>query len=198
MVKPRYYISLQTQFFLAKHNLKVLLYSLQDFWSVPHYSGTLHMTGFKKQNSELDFYSSGYFSETHKFRSSHRRSSVKKATTLFKKRLWHRSFHVNFGKFLRTSFLQSTSGRLLLQVNLQVSMMFSSSVTTNWLIRISTIFIYEKLSFRLCWAPHGPSMNSRKQFLQFLYYRQMFILFWNATKSGTPRFWFSNYPRIFV
>ena len=31
-----------------------------------------------------------------------------------KKRLWHRFFPVNFAKFLRTSFLQDTSGRLLL------------------------------------------------------------------------------------
>ena len=31
-----------------------------------------------------------------------------------KKRLWHRCFPVNFAKFLRTPFLQNTSGRLLL------------------------------------------------------------------------------------
>ena len=34
--------------------------------------------------------------------------------TLFKKRLWHRRFPVNLAKFLRTSFLQNTSGRLRL------------------------------------------------------------------------------------
>ena len=34
--------------------------------------------------------------------------------TLLKKRLWHRCFPVNFVKFLRTPFLQNTSGRLLL------------------------------------------------------------------------------------
>ena len=34
--------------------------------------------------------------------------------TLLKKRLWHRCFPVNFAKFLRTSFLQNTSGRMLL------------------------------------------------------------------------------------
>ena len=34
--------------------------------------------------------------------------------TLFKKRLWHRCFPLNFAKFLRTPFLQNTSGRLLL------------------------------------------------------------------------------------
>ena len=34
--------------------------------------------------------------------------------TLLKKKLWHRCFSVNFAKFLRTRFLQNTSGRLLL------------------------------------------------------------------------------------
>ena len=34
--------------------------------------------------------------------------------TLLKKRLWHRCFLVNFVKFLRASFLQNISGRLLL------------------------------------------------------------------------------------
>ena len=36
--------------------------------------------------------------------------------TLLKKRLWHMYFPVNFVKFLRTTFLQKTSGRLLLHV----------------------------------------------------------------------------------
>ena len=36
--------------------------------------------------------------------------------TLLKKRLWHRCFPVNFVKFLRTTFSQNTSGRLLLWI----------------------------------------------------------------------------------
>ena len=36
--------------------------------------------------------------------------------TLLKKRLWYRCFPVNFVKFPRTSFLQNTSERLLLNV----------------------------------------------------------------------------------
>ena len=35
--------------------------------------------------------------------------------TLLKKRLWNRCFPVNFVRFLRTPFLQNTSGRLLLR-----------------------------------------------------------------------------------
>ena len=37
--------------------------------------------------------------------------------TLLKKRLFHRCFPVNFAKFLRTPFLQNTSGRLLLYIH---------------------------------------------------------------------------------
>ena len=36
--------------------------------------------------------------------------------TLLKKSLWHRYFPVNFAKFLRTPFLQSTSRRLILDL----------------------------------------------------------------------------------
>ena len=77
-------------------------------------------------------------------RSSHRRCSVRKSVlrnftkftgkykcqslffnkvaglrpaTLLKKRLWYRCFPVIFMKFLRTRFLQNTSGRLLLLLN---------------------------------------------------------------------------------
>ena len=39
-----------------------------------------------------------------------------RAVTLLKKRLWHRCFPVNSAKFLRTTFLQNTSGRLLLVI----------------------------------------------------------------------------------
>ena len=39
----------------------------------------------------------------------------KRLATLLKKRLWQRCFPVNFVKFLKTFFLQNTSGRLLLK-----------------------------------------------------------------------------------
>ena len=75
------------------------------------------------------------------YRSSHRRCSVRKGVlrnftkftgntcarvsfsiklqdpaTLLKKRVWYRCFPANFAKFLRTTFLQNTSGRLLLSL----------------------------------------------------------------------------------
>ena len=39
------------------------------------------------------------------------------AATLFKKRLWHRGFPVNFARFLRTTFLRNTSARLFVFYN---------------------------------------------------------------------------------
>ena len=47
-------------------------------------------------------------------------SSLRPAN-LLEKRLWHRYFPVNFKKFLRASFLQNTSGRLLLMIESQTS-----------------------------------------------------------------------------
>ena len=65
-----------------------------------------------------------------RMRSSYRRCSVSKNAlknfakfagkhlsqiNFIKKRLWHRCFPGNFTQFLRTTFLQNTSGRLLLK-----------------------------------------------------------------------------------
>ena len=45
-----------------------------------------------------------------------KRDSGLRPATLLKKRLWYRCFPMNFVKFLRTTFLQNTSERLLLNV----------------------------------------------------------------------------------
>ena len=42
-------------------------------------------------------------------------NTYNKVAPLLKKRLWHRCFPVNFGKFLRTPFLENTSGQLFLK-----------------------------------------------------------------------------------
>ena len=82
-----------------------------------------------------------FFSQSGSYRSSHGRCSVKKGVprnfakfiwkhlcqslflnkvadiwpaTLFKKRLWHRCFHVNFAKFLRSPFFKKHLRWLLL------------------------------------------------------------------------------------
>ena len=48
---------------------------------------------------------------------------------LLKMRLWHRCFPVNFAKFLRTFFLQNTSGGCFC---IQVSPRLKSSITDAW------------------------------------------------------------------
>ena len=71
-----------------------------------------------------------------------------KPATLLKKRLWHRCFTVNFAKFLRTAFLQNTSGWLLLLATNEMifSNLFSLMIVTityhaskMWYIRKYTI-----------------------------------------------------------
>ena len=64
--------------------------------------------------------------------------------TLLKKRLWHRCFPVNFAKFLRTTFLQNTSGRLFLSlvdwksnfdihvINIAKSKFLTNTVMNKW------------------------------------------------------------------
>ena len=47
--------------------------------------------------------------------------------TLLKKRLWHRCFPVNFAKLLKTPFLQNTSGRLLLNSDIEKSILMAAS-----------------------------------------------------------------------
>ena len=56
------------------------------------------------------------------------------STTLLKKTLWHKCFPLNFVKFLRTPFLQNTSGRLLLAI-----------VCTKWIYHTTAFTLrYEK------------------------------------------------------
>ena len=57
--------------------------------------------------------------------------------TLLKKSLLHRCFHLNFTKFLRTSYLQNTSRRVLLYFQ----KMFQGSVRKSSLFRVKNVFI---------------------------------------------------------
>ena len=93
--------------------------------------------------------------------SNNRRSSVKKGfleisqnlhentcarvsfATSLKKKLWHRRFHVNFAKFLRTPFLQNTYRRLLLThqaiSHLEILSRISSTKYKGFLILIGSL-----------------------------------------------------------
>ena len=56
-----------------------------------------------------------YNLKLHTFVSRTEAANGGRPATLFKKRLWRKCFPVNFAKFLRTTFLQNTSGRLTLK-----------------------------------------------------------------------------------
>ena len=60
---------------------------------------------------------------------------------LLKKRLWHKCFPVNFAKFLRTLFLQNTSGRLLLIVVMKMIPKISILFLLIHLIHLVMLFL---------------------------------------------------------
>ena len=64
------------------------------------------------------FYEKGVLKNFTKFTGKHLCQSLffDRPATLLKKRLWVRCFLVNLAKFLRTPFLQNTSGLLLLRL----------------------------------------------------------------------------------
>ena len=57
------------------------------------------------------------------------RCSCLRPATLLKKSLWHMCFPVNFKKFLRTSFLQNTSGGCFWSSKFKVSNFIYESIT---------------------------------------------------------------------
>ena len=68
-------------------------------------------------------------------------------------RLWHRCFPVNFAKFLRTPFLQNTTGRLL--IDFTVKPVYSghrrflekvSAITTCTLHRVLEFFVQKRIA----------------------------------------------------
>ena len=90
--------------------------------------GQLHLKISLQRSSRLEvFCKKGFLRNFVKFTEKHQRqslffslfcSSATSARNFIEKRLWHRCFPVNFLKFLRTSFPQSTSGQLLLKMHL--------------------------------------------------------------------------------
>ena len=75
--------------------------------------------------------------------------------TLFKKRLWHRCFPVNFAKFLGTPLLQNTYGWMLLGIELLVSYLRSWAVNINakvqiWECKFNQLFVNFILGNIIC------------------------------------------------
>ena len=85
--------------------------------------------------------------------------------TLLKKRLWHRYFPVNFGKFLRTTFLQNTSWWLLLCIRGMVESFNSFCLRVKYGIHISShtkrMHIFQKFNWENRWLK-DISMKSPK------------------------------------
>ena len=117
-------------FFLkAKHifsksiNVKVFVRNVKlCFNSTTFILKSSEIVSVQKQPPEV-FYKKGVLRKLSKFTGKHlcqslffNKAAGLRPATLLKKRLWHRCFPVNFEKFLRTPFLQNTSGRLLLSV----------------------------------------------------------------------------------
>ena len=75
--------------------------------------------------------------------------------TLLKKRLWHRCFLVNFTKFLRTSFLQNTSGRC-----------FWTMIYLLWIIYVS---VWRKLDIKKDWNRNRDELLERWSWWVFLF-----------------------------
>ena len=68
------------------------------------------------------------------------KKGVPRHATLLKKSLWHRCFPVNFQKFLRTPFLQNTSGRLLLNDNIKrYSKKWMLSLMMCWIVTLKNL-----------------------------------------------------------
>ena len=68
--------------------------------------------------------------------------------TLLKKSLLHRCFPVNFANFLRTPFLQNTSGRLLLPFNIEIFSTFTFYLGRN----IDFWIFFTSWYLRTAWA----------------------------------------------
>ena len=78
----------------------------------------------QKQSLEVFYMQKGVLRNFTKFTGKHLCQSLffnkvagPRSATLLKKRLWHRCFPMNLAKFLRTPFLQNTSGWLLLKIS---------------------------------------------------------------------------------
>ena len=92
--------------------------------------------------------------------------------TLLKKTFWHRRFPVSFAKFLRTPFLQNTSGRLLLYINMERKENFAKKMTSLPTLHSSkTVILATTLSMtqhqnkaKLNWK-QVPSMDNKCQMI---------------------------------
>ena len=102
-------------------------------------------------------------------------------TTLLKKRLWRRCFPLNLEKFLRTPFLQNTSGRLLLHRETKIAFrlkalfflknifcLYFSPIAKLWPRKkvIFKVFVFWKYSKTLTFKSSHQRCSMKKVFLE--------------------------------
>ena len=104
-------------FVLSKEIVLECFFTVKTFWSVLQTLGHKYTSIFRSHHQRC-YIKIGFLKNFAKFTGKHctRVSFLIKsqACNFIKKRLWHMCFPVNFEKFLRTRFLQNTSGRMLL------------------------------------------------------------------------------------
>ena len=119
------------------------------------------------------------------------------SATLLEKRLWHRYFPVNFAKFLRTSFPQNTSGRLLLKWNsiffdcsFEHHQLNSSSRTLSETIGTWVLLMWEKGPFE------EQELQIKPQNCKFAYLCGLLLHNYNSNKVGR-RIFFLEWKKKF-
>ena len=89
---------------------------------------------------------------------SQENQSLQRAT-LLKRRVQHRRFPVNLKQFLRTPFLQNTSGQLLSQFYFQFILAFKQEVAGQWTAMLYLTYIYIYKSVHKFKKHHGTPCN---------------------------------------
>ena len=84
--------------------------------------------------------------------------------TLLKNRLWHRCFPVNFAKFLRTPFLQNTSGRLLLKaIFFSWTELLENLLLAKYLISVTLTLHFVGCSLDISWNHENENCGTSKK-----------------------------------
>ena len=107
-------------FVLSKEIVLECFFTVKTFWPVLQTLGHKYTSIFRSHHQRC-YIKIGVLKNFAKFTGKHCarvsfliKSCSPQACNFIEKRLWHMCFPVNFEKFLRTPFLQNTSGRMLL------------------------------------------------------------------------------------
>ena len=137
---------------------------------------------------------------------SSKSSSSYQRLFFYKKRFWHRRFRVNFVKFLRTPFLQNTSGRLLLIIIDWLNKLLRYSVKAAKVScrkkkRVTSVLLRLKLTSHgilhyLCSADQSKSFS--QLIVSIFIFSQYFFPVGKVWGYLTLLIsWFSNFERVF-